>query len=59
MGLIYNSSTLYNKKISMQLLNEIVAAKEIGDEEPYYNTKISIFSFTWAGLAAFFSSDKT
>ena len=32
--------------------------KYIGDEDPYYNTKISIFSFTWAGLAAFFSSDK-
>ena len=26
--------------------------KEIGDEEPCYSTKISIFSFTWAGLAA-------
>ena len=24
--------------------------KEMGHEEPYYNTKISIFSFTWAGL---------
>ena len=31
----------------------IVAHKEIGHEEPYYNTKILIFSFTWAGLAAF------
>jgi hypothetical protein len=27
--------------------------KEIGHEEHYYDTKISIFSFTWAGLAAF------
>ena len=27
--------------------------KEIGHKEPYYDTKISIFSFTWAGLAAF------
>jgi hypothetical protein len=26
--------------------------KEIGDDEPYYSTKISIFSFIWAGLAA-------
>ena len=26
--------------------------KEIGDEEPYYSTKILIFSFIWAGLAA-------
>ena len=25
-----------------------------GDKDPYYNTKILIFSFTWAGLAAFF-----
>ena len=27
-------------------------SKEIGDEEPYYSTKILIFSFIWAGLAA-------
>ena len=27
--------------------------KEIGHEEPCYNTKISFFSFNWAGLAAF------
>ena len=26
--------------------------KEIGDKEPYYSTKISIFSFIWTGLAA-------
>ena len=26
--------------------------KEIGHEEPYYSTKILIFSFIWAGLAA-------
>ena len=26
---------------------------QIGDEEPYYNTKISIFSFIWAGLSDF------
>ena len=26
--------------------------KEIGDKEPYYSTKSSIFSFIWAGLAA-------
>ena len=32
------------------LLRGIV--KEIGDEEPCYSTKISIFSFIWAGLAA-------
>ena len=30
----------------------ISVIKEIGDEEPYYSTKISIFSFIWAGLAA-------
>ena len=27
--------------------------KNILDEDPFYNTKILIFSFTWAGLAAF------
>ena len=35
---------------------------QMGDlkvQEPYYNTKKFIFSFTWAGLAALFSSDKT
>ena len=26
--------------------------KNILDEDPFYNTKIQIFSFTWAGLAA-------
>jgi hypothetical protein len=26
--------------------------EEIGDEEPYYSNKLSIFSFIWAGLAA-------
>ena len=29
-----------------------VCIKEIGDKEPYYNAKILIFSFIWAGLAA-------
>jgi hypothetical protein len=36
----------------------LVLDKYIGDEDPYYNTKILISSFTWADLAAFFSSDK-
>ena len=31
-------------------MSVIVVNKEIGDEEPYYSTKISIFSFIWAGL---------
>ena len=30
--------------------------KEIGHEEPYYDTKISLFSYTWAGLAVFHKS---
>ena len=34
------------------------ATKNIIKEDPFYNTKIFLFSFTWAGLAAFFSSDK-
>ena len=29
--------------------------KDIGQEDTYYDTKISIFSFTWAGLTAFHS----
>jgi hypothetical protein len=36
----------------MQTINGSGQVKEIGDEEPYYSTKISIFSFIWAGLAA-------
>ena len=31
----------------------LVTTKEIGDEEPYYSTKILIFSFILAGLAAY------
>ena len=30
--------------------------KNMIDEDPFYNTKILIFSFTWAGLAAFHKS---
>ena len=30
-----------------------ITNKNIIDEDPFYNTKILIFSFTWAGLAAF------
>ena len=30
----------------------VVKAKEIGHEEPCYNTKISFFSFNWAGPLA-------
>ena len=29
-----------------------LVTKEIGDKEPCYSTKISIFSFIWAGLTA-------
>ena len=35
-----------------EILGSFIQPKEIGDEEPYYSTKISIFSFIWAGLAA-------
>ena len=31
---------------------QIWIPKEIGDKEPYYSTKILIFSFIWADLAA-------
>ena len=47
---------MVNSASKQELL--ILTTKYIGDEDPYYDTKISIFSFTWAGLAAFFSSDK-
>ena len=30
-------------------LDLIPSPKEIGDKEPYYSTKISYFSFIWAG----------
>ena len=32
--------------------SKLFNTKEIGDEEPYYSTKISIFPFLGAGLAA-------
>ena len=41
--------------LSIFVLNE---DKKIGYEEPYYNTKISIFSFVWAGLAALHKASK-
>ena len=34
-------------------LNFRASCKEIGHEEPYYSTNISIFSLTWASLAVF------
>ena len=34
------------------LCSSNTTSKEIGDEESYYSTKILIFSFIWAGLAA-------
>ena len=39
------------KTFFLFLLNLIRGPKEIGDQEPYYSTKILIFSFIWAGLA--------
>ena len=33
-----------------------LTVKKIIDEDPFYNTKILIFSFTWAGLAVFHKS---
>ena len=32
--------------------------KNKGDYGSYYNIKILIFTFTWAGLAAFYQLDK-
>jgi hypothetical protein len=43
-------------KNEKQKLSKYAVTKEIGHEEPYYTTKISIFSFTWAGLASFHKS---
>jgi hypothetical protein len=30
-----------------------MSAKDKADKDPHYHTKISLFSFTWADLAAF------
>jgi hypothetical protein len=46
----YKHIPLVTIKSHLQL--PIFMIKEIEDEEPYYSTKISIFSFIWAGLAA-------
>jgi hypothetical protein len=40
------------------LVVRLLYSKEIGDKEPYYSTKISIFSFFGAGLAALHKSSK-
>ena len=45
-------------RVSWKFENKFVfnawkGSKEIGHEEPYYRTKILIFSLNWAGLAAF------
>ena len=45
------STAVYHLSRYVRRVATIVAGKEIGDEEPYYSTKISIFSFIWAGLA--------
>ena len=42
---------MVNSASKQELLT--LTTKYIGDEDPYYNTKILIFSFTWAGLAVF------
>jgi hypothetical protein len=36
----------------------LLKSKDKADKDPYYHTNISIFSFTWADLAAFHKSDK-
>ena len=46
--MIDNSFLNWNTYIEFSIIH-----KYIGDEDPYYNTKILIFSFTWAGVAVF------
>ena len=52
--LIYKgfTSPLFFQIFDSNVLNYSIMIKEIGDEEPYYSTKILILSFIWAGLAA-------
>ena len=47
-----------NKNTCLSFLFQLHASKDKADKDPYYHTKISIFSFTWADLAAFHKSDK-
>ena len=47
---LFAREVLFVKKLEIEENKGMI--KEIGDEEPYYSTKISIFSFIWAGLAA-------
>ena len=60
-GQCLSTKSMYNFLYEIHFLKILIYSsgrdKKIGDKEPYYNTKILIYSFTWAGLAAFFSSD--
>ena len=40
-----------NKNTCLSFLFQLHASKDKVDKDPYYRTKISIFSFTWADLA--------
>ena len=48
----------FSKHKFVKYFDLIGKAKNIIDEDPFYNAKIYLFSFTWAGLAAFHKSDK-
>ena len=48
---LQNISAALTKIISSLPLN--VVCKNIIDKDTFYNTKIPLYSFTWAGLAAF------
>ena len=49
---LFATSYVLESLLFQHFLDDIPDIKEVGDEEPYYSTKISIFSFIWAGLAA-------
>ena len=54
---ILSDEQLY-KNNKFQNINWAKTKQYKADKDPYYHTKISIFSFTWADLAAFHKSDK-
>ena len=45
----FETDRIRNAKV-LPVCKTIERGKEIGDKEPYYSTKISIFSFIWTSL---------
>jgi hypothetical protein len=57
-NILQENEASVNKNTCLSFLFQLYASKGKAEKDPYYNAKISIFSFTWADLAVFHKSDK-